>query len=91
MKSGKAASFDGFYTEFLKNFKTETKLWLLTFYNSIFNNCKLPKEFKRAKILGDLRILVGDDPVHYRPISLLSILYKLFEKLILNRIKPFIE
>ena len=52
----------------------------------------IPKEFKRAKILGVVKPgKDGNAPSDHRPISLLSILYKLFERLILNRLKPIVE
>ena len=33
----------------------------------------------------------GNDPAHFRPISLLTVLYKLLERLILERIQPVIN
>jgi hypothetical protein len=33
----------------------------------------------------------GSDSAHYRPLSLLSVMYKLLERMILQRIQPLIE
>lgn len=47
---------------------------------------------KKTKVITVLKPgKEGDDPADYRPISLLSITYKLFERLILNRIEPTIN
>ena len=67
MKSGKAAGFVGFYIEFDKNFKNEAKLRLLSFYNDFLSRGKIPKEFKRAKILGVVKPgKDGNAPSDYR-------------------------
>jgi hypothetical protein len=51
-----------------------------------------PKLFKRAKIIAIPKLSKDvSDPAHYRPISLLSVMYKLLERLILQRIQPPIE
>jgi hypothetical protein len=92
MKCGKAVGIDGMYTEFIKHFGPAVKIWLLKFFNEIFKKSKIPKEFKRSKILAIVKPgKDGSDPSHYRPIALLSICYKLFEKLLYNRIKNKIE
>jgi hypothetical protein len=47
--------------------------------------------FKRAKISIIKPGKDGTDPAHYHPISLLSVVYKLLKRLILQRIQPLIE
>jgi hypothetical protein len=88
---GKLAGLDGVYPEFIKNSGRKTKEWLVRLFNDILTTGKLPKLFKQAKIIAILKPgKDGTDASHYRPISLLSVVYKIFEQLILQRIQPFI-
>jgi hypothetical protein len=50
--------------------------------NDVLSPARFPKLFKRAKV-------ITIPPI--RPISLLSVMYKLLERLILRRIQPLIE
>jgi Reverse transcriptase (RNA-dependent DNA polymerase) len=53
---------------------------------------RLPKLFKQAKVITFLKPgKDGSDSSHFRPISLLSVVYKLLERMILQRIQPLIE
>jgi hypothetical protein len=48
--------------------------------------------FKRAKVITILKPgKVGWDPSHFRPISLLSIVFKIFERMILQQIQHLID
>jgi hypothetical protein len=48
--------------------------------------------FKRAKAISIIKPgKDGSDPAHYRPITLLIVVYKLLERLILQCIQPLIE
>ena len=70
----------------------EAKKWLLQLYNQCLATRKLPKIWKKAHVTALLK--PGKDPSlpkSYRPISLLSHTYKLFERLILNRVAPVID
>ena len=92
LKPGKAVGLDNISTEQIKNFGPKTKNWLLQLYNSCLSTNKLPKIWKKSHVLALLK--PGKDPSvpkNYRPISLLSHLYKLFERLILNRVGPVID
>ena len=40
------------YMEFINNFKQKARMWLLKFFNEIFNTGLFPKEFKRVKIIA---------------------------------------
>jgi hypothetical protein len=92
LKPGKAAGFDGIYHEFMKNFGAQTKEWIISFMNDFVLTSKIPNLFKRAKVISIIKPgKYGTDPAHYRPISLLSVVYKLLECLILQRIQPLIE
>lgn len=92
MKIGKAAGLDGFYPEFLRHLGNRAKYWLLKFLNKIFKFSKLPPLMMKSKIIGILKPgKSSDDPKNYRPIALLSVIYKLLERLIYGRIKSKIE
>jgi hypothetical protein len=53
---------------------------------------KSSKLFKQAKIIAILKPgKDSTDASHYRPISLLSVVYKILERLILQRIQPLID
>jgi hypothetical protein len=57
-----------------------------------FRKNKIPKLFKRAKVITILKLgKDGSDPTHSRPISLLSIVFKILERMILQRIQPLID
>ncbi|XP_055714426.1 uncharacterized protein LOC129808680 [Phlebotomus papatasi] len=93
VKLGKAAGFDGIYPEFIKNAGPKVKCWLVDLFNRILDTGHLPKLFKRAKVIAILKPgKDGTDAAHYRPISLLvSVVYKLLERMILHRIQPHID
>ena len=60
--------------------------------NTCFIENKLPKIWRQSKIIAILK--PGKDsaiPKNYRPISFLCHTYKLYEKLILNRVSPLLE
>ena len=66
--------------------------WLLTMLNICFMENKIPTIWRQSKIIAILK--PGKDssiPKNYRPISLLCHTYKLYERMILNRIAPTIE
>lgn len=91
-KNMKAPGFDGIFNIVLK----KLSLKVFTLLSSIFNKCLelhyYPSIWKVAKIIPIRK--PGKDPTSsssYRPISLLSALSKLFEKLILNRLLNFVE
>ena len=58
----------------------------------LFTGNKIPKIWRQSKIIAILK--PGKDsaiPKNYRPISLLCHTYKLYERMILNRIAPVVE
>ena len=92
LQPGKAIGLDNISTEQLKHLGPEAKKWLLMLYNNCLTTHKLPKIWKKAHVTALLK--PGKDPSipkSYRPISLLSHTYKLFERLILNRVGPVID
>jgi len=92
MKLGKAAGVDCLYMEFIKNLKGKAKNWLLKYFNEILVTGIFPREFKRAKIIAVIKPgKQGETPSEFRPITLLCICYKLFERLILQRIEDIVD
>lgn len=91
-KTQKAACFDGIYPEFLKFTGAYTRRWLAEFYSDILEKCHLPKQFKRAKVIALLKPgKEGKEATDFRPVSLLSVTYKILERLVLERIQPTID
>ena len=78
--------------EQLKHLGAKAHKWLLTMLNICFMENKIPTIWRQSKIIAILK--PGKDssiPKNYRPISLLCHTYKLYERMILNRIAPTIE
>ena len=78
--------------EQIKHFGMTTLRWLLQMMNSILKTHKFPKLWRKSKVIAILK--PGKDSTlskSFRPISLLCHTYKLFERMILNRLNPLIE
>ena len=91
-KPGKAAGLDGITTEIIQHFGPSTNTWLLALLNTCATTCTIPKIGRKARVVALLKH--GKDPTNkksYRPISLLCILYKLYERMIMARISPTVE
>ena len=89
LKNNKAAGIDDILVEQLKNLGPKAYKWLHTMLNTCFIENKIPKIWRQSKIIAILK--QGKDsaiPKNYRPISLLCHTYKLYERLILNRVSP---
>ena len=52
---------------------------------------KYPSKLKQAKVIPVFKSEVPTDPSNYRPISLLSVFNRIFEKLMYKRLKSFID
>ena len=92
LKLGKASGIDGISTEMIKHFGPTTKAWILSLMNKCALTFNIPKTWRKARVVALLK--PGKDPTNsksYRPISLLCILYKLYERLVLSRISPRVE
>ena len=92
LKQGKTAGLDNIRAKQIKQFGPTTREWLLRFYNNCLSSHRLPKLWQKAKIIALLKPgKDSSDPKSFRSISPLSHPYKLFERLLLNRIQPLIE
>jgi len=92
IKSGTAAGYDNISPEFLKHLGPKAKSWLAAFYTRIVQERRMPGAWRQAKVIAIPK--PGKDPnvaASYRPISLLSVSFKLLERLILQRIRPELE
>lgn len=90
--TNRAASFYETYPEFLKNTGPKTKWWLLQPYNIVMTTGKLPITFKSARVKAVKKPgKEGSKVSHYGSISLLSVVYKLLERTLLNRIQPLTD
>ena len=92
LKNGKAPGLDDIQTELIKQFGPKARDWLLRFFNNCTATKKIPKLWRQAKVVALLK--PGKDPSvakSIRPNSLLCHTYKLFERLILNRIAEHVD
>jgi len=91
-KPATAPSYDNIHVEFLKNLCPKARTWLSKFFSRIMATHSIPKIWRKAKVIAIEK--PGKDPslaTNYRPISLLSVCYKLLEHLALQRISPTVE
>ena len=92
LKNNKASGRDDVLVEQLNNIGPKAHIWLLTMLNKCFMENMIPTLWRQSKIIAILKS--GKDsaiPKSYRPISLLCHTYKLYKRMILNRIAPTIE
>ena len=92
LKNNKAAGRDDVLVEQLKNLGLNTHKWLRAMLNNCFIGNKIPTIWGQSKIIAILKPRKDSAiPKSYRPISLLCHTYKLYERMILNRIALTIE
>ena len=92
LKNNKATGIDDILVEQLKKLGPKAHKWLHTMLNTCFIENKIPKIWRQSKIIAILK--PGKDsaiPKIYISISLLCHTYKLYERLILNKVSPFLE
>ena len=92
LRPGKAAGLDSIFQELILHAGAALKSWLREFLSSCLCRLKIFKIWRRALVVAITRPMkpVGD-PKSYRPISLLCISYKTFERLIYARVEPLID
>ena len=93
-KSATAQGYDNIHVEFLKNPGPKARTWLSNFFSRIMAKHSIQKIWRKAKVIAVER--PGKVPslaANYRPVSLLSVCYKLLEaeRLALQRISPTVE
>ena len=92
MKHNKCPGIDGLPSEFLKVFWSRIKYWVLRALNHSFSKGTMPLSLRQCIITclpkpGKQRDLISN----WRPLSILSVIYKLASGAIANRIKPFLN
>lgn len=91
IKFGKALGSDNLHPEFFYTLISE--LWMVT--GTVIKlpiHIKASKVYKMEKLTAALKSnKPADNPRSYRPISLVCIPYKLYERFIYNQIKPVFE
>ena len=92
LKPGKAPGPDSICSELILHAGDALKSWLRDFLSSCLRRLKISKIWRKALVVAIPKPgkPVGD-PKSYRPISLLCVPYKTFERLIYARVKPLID
>lgn len=92
LKNGKACGTDGLFPEFFKYLNRKARLWLAKFLSCCYRNGHIVPEWNKSEITAILKPGKSKDlPESYRPISLLCVTYKIFERIIYNRVAPIIN
>jgi hypothetical protein len=90
LKSLKSTGFDGITVQALKELRREIAIPLTVLINNIFTTGKFPDMLKKALITPVLKKVNKHDVTSYRPISILSNVNKIIEKLMLVRLEDFL-
>ncbi|XGW34775.1 hypothetical protein V3C99_018637, partial [Haemonchus contortus] len=86
MRNGTAPGPDRIKAEHLKSLPPVIVKTLARLFTRYLSQCKVPTSWKTSKTVLLYKKGDPDDIGNYRPICLLSVIYKLFTRVILNRI-----
>ncbi|KAJ0176713.1 hypothetical protein K1T71_007892 [Dendrolimus kikuchii] len=90
LKPRKAPGTDGINNRVLKLLPAHLIIILVSIFNAAITNCSFPAIWKEADVIGIHKPgKPANKPSSYRPISLLSALSKLYERVILSRLRDF--
>ena len=88
----KAPGIDGISPGLFKELPRKAIIMIVYLFNACIRLKHVPSSFKTAQIIMLLKPNKPDEDVSsYRPISLLPIIAKLFEKVIIKRLKPLLN
>jgi len=92
LKAGTAPGYDCIHPEFLTHMGPQARNWLAEFFSRLLVEHCIPRVWRQAKVIAlpkpgkDITLAAS-----YRPISLLSVCFKLLESIILRRIAPTVH
>ena len=89
-KRGKAPGPDQIPAELWKELD-QGRGALLSFFNKCWAEASFPDQWRESTVVGIFKKGRADDPANYRPISLLGTAYKLFSKMVANRLLEGLE
>ena len=92
LKNKKAPGYDSITPNMLKNLPYSAIIFITRLFNAIIDFGYFPSDWKKSLIIMILK--PGKDPTlasSYRPISLLPCLSKLFEKIFLIKLTPYLQ
>ena len=88
---GKANGLDGIPTCLLKLSFPSIASSLTHIFNLVISKGIIPKDWKSARVTPIFKADSKVDPASYRPISVLSVIAKLFEKSIFNQVYSYLN
>ena len=92
LKAKKAPGIDGLKNICLKHLPRKGLVYLTKIYNACLKLCYFPQQWKHARVIPIAKPNKDiTKPVNYRPISLLSTLSKIFERVILTRLNRHLD
>lgn len=89
MRGGSAPGFDGLTVKILKNIKNHVSTPISHIINNSFKTGTFPNTYKKAIITPIFKSGDPEDISNYRPISILSNISKIFEKIAKKRLTAF--
>ena len=92
IKKGKAPGPDGFVGELFQMLDRTAEAELLQLYSDLRKDPKIPKSWLEARVVAIFKGKgVDKDPANYRPISLLSMAYKILASMIQAKLSKLYE
>ena len=92
LKTGKAKDSAGILAEMVKDVGNSLIGILTDLYNNILHDSAIPPKRWRESIISVLHKSGSPElPESYRPITIIPILYKLFARLLYNRLEPLLD
>ena len=92
LRNGKASDKAGIIAEMLKGGGDKLHDALLNLYNEVIKrDATTPEQWKRAHIMVIYKSGDPQQPSNYRPITVIPLLYKLFARMIYNRLEPLLD
>ena len=90
-KPGKRGGKDRLPNEFWKSVKGKGLEELLSFFKQFWDSESSPEQWKLAQVVGVFKKGAADDPANYRPITLLQTCYKLYARVVANRLSAGLD